>query len=60
MNTSSEHLPKRAKTAALRQVQVCFHSAKANEGVYQYIERAFAEKGENGDFEAGSSLFPFG
>ena len=27
MNTSSEHLPKRAKTAALRQVQVCFHSA---------------------------------
>ena len=29
MNTSSEHLPKRAKTAALRQVQVCFHSANA-------------------------------
>ena len=28
INTSSEHLPKRAKTAALRQVQVCFHSAK--------------------------------
>ena len=31
MNTSSEHLPKRAKTAALRQVQVCFHSAKTME-----------------------------
>ena len=31
INTSSEHLPKRAKTAALRQVQVCFHSAKTIE-----------------------------
>ena len=27
MNTSSEHLPKRAKTAALRLVQVYFRSA---------------------------------
>ena len=33
---------------------------KATEGVYEYIERAFAEKGENGGFEAGSSLFTFG
>ena len=52
MNTSSEHLPKRAKTAALRQVQVCFHSAKTNEGVYQYIEREFAKICEKDDFKA--------
>ena len=52
INTSSEHLPKRAKTAALRQVQVCFHSAKANEGVYQYIEREFAKICKKDGFKA--------
>ena len=41
MNTSSEHLPKRAKTAALRQVQVCFHSAMSLRGgdFLRHIER---------------------
>ena len=52
MNTSSEHLPKRAKTAALRQVQVCFHSAKANEDVYRYIKRGFAKICKKDGFKA--------
>ena len=51
MSTSSEHLPKRAKTAALRQVQVCFHSAKANEDVYRYIKRGFAKICKKGGFK---------
>ena len=52
MNTSSEHLPKRAKTAALRQIQVRFHSAKANEDVYRYIKRGFAKIRKKGGFKA--------
>lgn len=34
--------------------------AKSNAGVYQYIKREFVKKGENDNFEAGSSLFSFG
>ena len=49
MNTSSELLPKRAKTAALRQVQVCFHSAMGANGKNVVLRLKFKRFGKNED-----------